>query len=84
MSHEAADRSSALTYLACLVLYLSSLSVVAASHTFDFPRYVHTTVPMALLAYFSSILVLMTAVERTYRLIVPVKNAVGPMAAEER
>jgi hypothetical protein len=84
MSHEAADRSSAWICLACLVLYLSSLSVVAASHTFDFPRYVHTTVPTALLAYFSSILVLLTAVGRAYRLIAPAKNAFAPVAADER
>ena len=84
MSHEAADRSGAWIYLACLVLYLSSLSVVAASHTFDFPRYVHTTVPMALIVYFSSLLVLMTAVHRAYRLVVPAKDAFAPVAADER
>jgi hypothetical protein len=65
-SCEATDRATALMFVACLTLYLSSLSVVAASHTFDFPRYVHTTVPIALLTYFSSILVLMGATHRVF------------------
>ena len=73
-SREAVDRTTALMFVACLTLYLSSLGVVAASHTFDYPRYVHTTVPLALLTYFSSILVLISATHHAFRLIAPAKG----------
>jgi hypothetical protein len=68
-ARDLADRKSAIIFPICLILYLSSLSVVAASHSFDFPRYLHTTVPMVLLTYFTSILVLVTAADHVFRLV---------------
>ena len=63
-SDDAVYRRSSLLFVAAFLLYLSSLSVVAVSHTFDIPRYQETTAPLALLSTFASLFALIAAAER--------------------
>jgi hypothetical protein len=64
LTDDAVYRRSSLSFGATFLLYLSSLSVVAVSHTFDIPRYQETTAPLALLSSFAALFVLFAAAGR--------------------